>query len=81
MELVPIPAILRRRQVLRPILSARGEQRVVTKTLRTEKAMVRGPAPVGRRVERSETEYMITEFMPVNCWAAMTATTAMMAGR
>ena len=65
--LEPIPAILRRMQVLRPILSDRGAQRVVINRLSPETATVRRAAEVGRRDERRLTEYMIMLFIPVSC--------------
>ncbi len=81
MEEDPIPAMLRRRQVLRPILSESGAQRVVTTTFRAETATVRRAAVVGRMDERRPTLYMTMLFIPVSCCAVITTTTAMIAGR
>ena len=80
-ELMPMPAMLRSMQVLRPILSDKGAQRVVMIRLRAETATVRRAAEVGRRAVRKLTEYMTMLLIPVSCWASITAMTAMMAGR
>ena len=68
-------------QVLRPILSDKGAQSVVMKRFRADMATVRRAAVVGRSVDSRLTEYMMMLLIPVNCWANMTAMTAMMAGR
>lgn len=81
MELMPIPVMLRRRQVLRPMRSGRGVQRVEIMTLRALTATVMRAAAVGRSAERMLTEYMTMLLIPVNCWASMIIMTANMAGR
>lgn len=81
MELMPIPVMLMRRQVLRPMRSGRGVQRVEIMTFRALTATVMRAAAVGRRVERMLTEYMTMLFIPVNCCASMIMMTAKIAGR
>ena len=77
--LVPIPAMERRRQVLRPNRSGSGAQAMVTTRLTAPTATVMRPAAVGRMDERMETEYMTTLLTPQSCWASMTPMTATMA--
>ena len=81
MELLPIPAILRRIQVLRPILSDKGAQRVVMIRFNADTAIVSRAAFVGNSEDSKLTEYMTILLIPVSCCATMTETTAMMAGR
>lgn len=80
-ELMPIPVMLRRRQVLRPMRSGRGVQRVEIITLSALTATVMRAAAEGRSAERMLTEYMTMLFIPVNCCASMIIMTAKMAGR
>jgi hypothetical protein len=80
-ELKPSPAMEMRREDLRPRMSGRGAEAVVAMRLTIEMRIVRRVAEVGKRSVRMETEYIITEFMPVNCCTHIMPTTAMMAGR
>jgi hypothetical protein len=67
---MPMLEIDSKRQVLRPRRLARGEPKMVAKRLTTDIKIV-----------RSETEYIITLLMLQSCWANITPTTAIIAGR
>ncbi len=77
--LMPMPAIERSKQAFLPSLSASGENAIVATRLVAETTTMRREAVVGRRSERSETEYMMILLIPQSCWANMTPTTATMA--
>ena len=80
-DMEPMPAMERRRQALRPILSARGAHAMVVMRLTKDIPMVRRDDLIGRRPSRRETEYIMIELTPQNCWANMIPMTAMIAGR
>lgn len=80
-ELMAIPVILRRRQVLRPMRSGRGVQRIEIMTFKALTATVTRAAPVGRSAESMLTEYMTILLIPVSCCAIITMMTAKIAGR
>ena len=67
MELVPIPAMLKRMHVLRPILSERGAQTVVRTRFKAETAIVKMAAFVGNIVDSRLTEYITMLLIPVSC--------------
>lgn len=76
-----MPAMLSSMHVLRPILSDKGAQAVVTIKLSAETATERRVAVVGSSSDNRCTEYMTMLLIPVSCWASITAITAMTAGR
>ncbi|KAI4241283.1 MAG: hypothetical protein L6R42_011317 [Xanthoria sp. 1 TBL-2021] len=80
-EHVPMPAILSRIHVFRPILSDKGAHTAVTTTLSADTATMSREAVVGRREDSNDTEYITILLIPVSCCVNITATTAIMAGR
>src|SRR5258706_11677299 len=63
----PMPQMDSNKQLFRPSMSGSGAHSTVAITLTSDIAMVSKAELVGKRSERSDTEYIITLFMPVNC--------------
>ena len=60
-DMEPMPAMERRRQDLRPILSASGAHAMVVTRLTSEIPMVSRDEEIGRSPESKETEYIMIE--------------------
>lgn len=65
-DMKPIPAIERRRQGFRPIISGSGAQAIVVMMFMKETIRMRREEVIGRKPESRDTEYMEMELMPQN---------------